>query len=259
MSPTRFNGFMSGAQQFGRWVPEKEMYARGVMGGATIDFSHALFRESVITVHARAFWGGVTIIVPPNVVVEQNGRAIMGGFGGSGGLYYSTGKRSAVSSVPNSGIIVKLSGTSIMGGVSAIVNKKAEPAQIVTRVEAERILREAPPVPSTGHLDIAQQVLGDVFGGLASRQEVLGVPVNAACGVAQGVQADDQHRPTLLATKQHDDGQVNALKPSVPSSHAVAPLDMKKELKELKVLMDDGILTQEEFDVQKKRVLMQGR
>jgi len=40
----------------------------------------------VITIRSTAFWGSVTVIVPPNVAVEQDGAAIMGGFGDTGGV-----------------------------------------------------------------------------------------------------------------------------------------------------------------------------
>ena len=41
--------------------------------------------SEVITIRSTAFWGSVTVIVPPNVAVEQDGSAILGGFGDTGG------------------------------------------------------------------------------------------------------------------------------------------------------------------------------
>merc|ERR1712217_6965 len=132
-----------------------------------IDFSRALFTEPVITVHSKAMWGGVTIIVPPNVVVEQNGRAIMGGFGGSGGLYSSS--RGEAEHASTAGIVVKLYGASVMGGITAVVNKKAEPSRLISRAEADRLLREPPPAGATSQLDVVGEVLGGVFGGLVDK------------------------------------------------------------------------------------------
>ena len=43
------------------------------------------FLPPVITSRSTAFWGSVTVIVPPNVAVEQDGSAILGGFGDAGG------------------------------------------------------------------------------------------------------------------------------------------------------------------------------
>ena len=47
-------------------------------------FSHFPLPQ-VITIRSTAFWGSVTVIVPPNVAVEQDGSAILGGFGDAGG------------------------------------------------------------------------------------------------------------------------------------------------------------------------------
>merc|ERR1712181_69165 len=99
--------------------------------------------EQVITIHTKAMWGGVTIIVPPNVIVEQNGQAILGGFGGSGGLYHSSSEQVRAPSTQD--IVMKICGTSVMGGISTVVNRRAEPARLVSREEAGRIMREGPP------------------------------------------------------------------------------------------------------------------
>jgi len=164
---SRFVGFMNGKSQYGRWVPEKEITARAIMGGSTVDFSQAIFTHPEITISSNALMGGVTIIVPPNVAVEQNGRAIMGGFAGSGGLYHSNhGRAPTTGAFSSAGITIKVNGTAMMGSINAVVNKKAAPAQLVTADEAERILREVPEAPSTTRQDIVQQKLGEVFGRL---------------------------------------------------------------------------------------------
>lgn len=276
MSSNRFNGFMSGANQFGRWVPDKEIHARAFMGGSTIDFSHALFTEPVITIHSKAMWGGVTIIVPPNVVVEQHGRAIMGAFGSSGGLYHSTGSQATASS--NAGIVVKLFGTSVMAGISAVVNKRAEPAQVISRAEAERILREAPPLAPTSQLDVVGDVIGGVLGGLIGNanlargtraestteqhlagQQASEAPVRTTIGVVQGVPVHDKQFPTLLSNSRVNNEQAKASNTAVPAALSVQPQDWKQELKELKALVEEGILTQSEFDVEKQKVLTRVR
>merc|ERR1719454_1170072 len=106
---SRFVGFMNGKNQYGRWVPEKEITARAIMGGSTVDFSQAIFTHPEYTIYSKALWGGVTIIVPPNVRVEQNGRAIMGGFAGSGGLHHSNnGRAPFLQSASTAGITIKV-------------------------------------------------------------------------------------------------------------------------------------------------------
>eukprot|EP00435_Cladocopium_sp_Y103_P069246 s123_g33.t1 len=100
---SHFSGIFGASNQYGRWVPEQdllnrrvdhpwfaaieELNVKAIAGGATVDFSQALFKFPEYIVNTKAFWGGVTVIVPPGVTVEQNGQAIMGGFGGSGGVY----------------------------------------------------------------------------------------------------------------------------------------------------------------------------
>ena len=42
-----FVAFLSGADQYGRWVPEQEIAASAYLGGSTVDFSQALFKYPV--------------------------------------------------------------------------------------------------------------------------------------------------------------------------------------------------------------------
>ena len=42
-----FVAFLSGADQYGRWVPEQEITASAYLGGSTVDFSQALFKYPV--------------------------------------------------------------------------------------------------------------------------------------------------------------------------------------------------------------------
>eukprot|EP00439_Symbiodinium_sp_Y106_P036140 s1255_g4.t1 len=155
MSSAKYVGFLGGANKFGRWIPEQEIKARAVAGGATIDFSQALFVHPVITIRATAFWGGVSLIVPPNVLVQQNGRAILGGFGDGGGVYHSSSGPVA-ETVSNSGVMIKIVGTAVMGSVSAMVNRKARPAELLTPEEAAAKMQEAAE-PSTTRQDIREQ------------------------------------------------------------------------------------------------------
>jgi len=163
MSSSSFFGFLRGADQYGRWVPEPVLKAKAVVGGSTLDFSQALFVHPVITIHAHAFWGGVTLIVPPNVCVEQNGTAIFGGFGGGGGIYARQRTGAMPSTAPNSGIIIKIEGTAVMGAVTAAVNRSACPAELMTWEEAARTIREVPVPASTTREDMLQQFIGDAL------------------------------------------------------------------------------------------------
>lgn len=42
-----FVAFLSGADQYGRWVPSEEVTASAYLGGSTVDFSQALFKHPV--------------------------------------------------------------------------------------------------------------------------------------------------------------------------------------------------------------------
>ena len=42
-----FVAFLSGADQYGRWVPDSEVTASAYLGGSTVDFSQALFKYPV--------------------------------------------------------------------------------------------------------------------------------------------------------------------------------------------------------------------
>jgi len=165
-----FFGFMCGDDKFGRWVPEPEINATAVMGRAIIDFSQALFQHPVITVSTTAFWGGVTVIVPANVRVEQDGQAIFGGFGDQGGIYTSSCTDDSVYD-RNKGVTVRIVGTAFMGAVQVMMNKRAAPADLLSHEEVERILRDVPAEPSTTAQDLFDQVIGTAVAGLASTQQ----------------------------------------------------------------------------------------
>lgn len=45
LAMSSFVAFLSGADQYGRWVPEAEVAASAYLGGSTVDFSQALFKH----------------------------------------------------------------------------------------------------------------------------------------------------------------------------------------------------------------------
>jgi len=151
-----FVGFLSGADKYGRWVPESEVTASAYLGGATVDFSQALFQHPVITIQSTAFMGSVTIIIPPGVVVEQDGAAIFGGFGDNGGIWSSSQSSGLAGRAP---VTLRVVGTAMMGRVNVVVNHRAPAAELHSPEEVARILREVPPSPSTTVSD----VLGQAF------------------------------------------------------------------------------------------------
>lgn len=163
MSSSSFFGFLRGADQYGRWVPEPVLKAKAIVGGSTLDFSQALFVHPVITIRAHAFWGGVTLIVPPNIRVEQNGTAILGGFGGGGGVYARQRTGAMPTTASDSGITIEIEGAAVMGAVTAAVNRSASPAKLMSWEEAARIVQEVPAPASTTVVDMHQQFIGDAL------------------------------------------------------------------------------------------------
>ena len=85
--------------------------------------------------------------MPPNVAVEQDGSAILGGFGEAGGVWSNHNTVGASQSAAP--VTLRVVGTALMGRVNAVVNHRAKPAVLLSAEEVERILREVPPEPST--------------------------------------------------------------------------------------------------------------
>jgi hypothetical protein len=71
---------MGGSVRRGRWQPPARIDAYSLMGGVTLDFRDAEMLEGVTEVHAYTMWGGINIIVPPDIHVDVNGMGLMGGF-----------------------------------------------------------------------------------------------------------------------------------------------------------------------------------
>ncbi|WP_245650011.1 DUF1707 SHOCT-like domain-containing protein [Millisia brevis] len=97
---------MSGVERKGMWAVPDTFTAVAVMGGAEIDLTEAIFTAGEVTINAFALCGGIEIKVPDDVLVQEDGIGIMGGFD---------------SKVPPTGdlprAIVKVRGLALMGGV----------------------------------------------------------------------------------------------------------------------------------------------
>ena len=71
---------MGGSSRIGRWVPARNNFVVGVMGGFSLDFREAMLGPGVTDVNIFVLMGGGEIIVPPEMEVEVSGFAFMGGF-----------------------------------------------------------------------------------------------------------------------------------------------------------------------------------
>jgi cell wall-active antibiotic response 4TMS protein YvqF/uncharacterized protein DUF1707 len=70
-----------GIERRGPWRVPSRLDVVATMGGIELDFRDAVLGPGVTEIHVRAVFGGVQIIVPPNLPVEVSGTAIFGGFG----------------------------------------------------------------------------------------------------------------------------------------------------------------------------------
>jgi hypothetical protein len=100
---------LGGAVREGAWIPARKTRVVAVMGGVELDFREAQLATGVIEVNVRAMMGGVNIIVPPQLAVEMDGSAIMGGFEHSA--------RAPAHPDPDRPLL-RVTGVAIMGGVN---------------------------------------------------------------------------------------------------------------------------------------------
>jgi hypothetical protein len=70
---------LSGVSRKGRWFPARRHTGIAVMGGSRLDFREAELQPGLTEVSLWVLWGGVEVVVPPDVDLEVDGWAIMGG------------------------------------------------------------------------------------------------------------------------------------------------------------------------------------
>jgi hypothetical protein len=114
-----FSGFDKG----GAWIVPRVMKARCVMGGGRLDFRDADFAPGVTELHVTCIMGGLEIIVPPQLAVDCDVAAVMGGVD-----HREAGRN------PDPGrAILRITGTVVMGGLDIQTRLSGE-----TRREARR-------------------------------------------------------------------------------------------------------------------------
>jgi hypothetical protein len=127
-------GIMGGGERSGSWIPARNNWAVGVMGGCELDFRDAQLGSGVTEVRVLAMMGGVEILAPPDVHVECSGIGIMGGFGVS--THY---RPPAHPDAP----ILRVTGVAIMGGAGVTVRYPGETARDArVRLKAEQKARK---------------------------------------------------------------------------------------------------------------------
>ncbi|MBD0021190.1 DUF1707 domain-containing protein [Gordonia pseudamarae] len=97
---------MSGWEIGGNSAVGGSLQAFALMGGIDIDLRDVEFTEPRLAIRCAAIMGGIDIVVPPDVTVEVNGFALMGGFGTTAAGLGAPGAPTVV-----------VTGLALMGGV----------------------------------------------------------------------------------------------------------------------------------------------
>ena len=129
---------LSGTTRAGRWIPARKSFALGVLGGISLDFREAVLGAGVTDVNVLAVLGGVEIIVPPEMAVEVDGMAVLGGF------EYQTNAPPRTDPNPP---ILRVRGLAVLAGVNVEVrlpgetSRDAKKRRRLERGDARRRLR----------------------------------------------------------------------------------------------------------------------
>jgi hypothetical protein len=116
-----FLALMSGVVRRGTWTVPSRIRAFACMGGIGLDLRDATLTAPVTDIYVFALMGGVEIIVPPDVRLESDGFAIMGGF--------EDQLKEPASRDPDAPVI-RVHGLAIMGGVEARVAESGEKTEL---------------------------------------------------------------------------------------------------------------------------------
>ena len=101
----------------GRWIPARKSFALGVLGGVSLDFREALLGSGITDVNLLAVLGGIEIIVPPEMAVEVDGMAVLGGF-----EYQTDAPLRSNPDLPT----LRVRGLAVLGGVNVEVRLPGE-------------------------------------------------------------------------------------------------------------------------------------
>lgn len=113
---------MSGNTRAGAWTPARKVLSYAFWGGVELDFREAQLPPGTTEVLAIAVMGGVEIIVPPDVGVEVDGFALMGGL-------EQLHQPPARTGAPR----LKITGFALMGGVEVTARYPGESSRDARR------------------------------------------------------------------------------------------------------------------------------
>ena len=102
-----------GSSRKGNWEPAAHIDCSAICGGVNIDLREADLLEGTTTIRCFALWGGINIIVPPDIDLDTSGTGILGGFD------------QVDHSAPDGDVpLVRIEGLALMGGVSIRVKER---------------------------------------------------------------------------------------------------------------------------------------
>ncbi len=77
--PVKMTNIFGGTEKTGKWLVPSRIHSVNVFGGAELDLSDAVLPGKEIHIRAVCVFGGMEIIVPPDMIVEDSGFSVMGG------------------------------------------------------------------------------------------------------------------------------------------------------------------------------------
>jgi hypothetical protein len=114
----RIVSIFAGATRKGTWHPEPVIDMLTVFGGVELDFRDAILPGKEIVLRATTVFGGVSVIVPPEMRVVDNGIAILGGREVTG--------NPAEASSPDAPVL-RVEGACILGGMEVKRRERKQP------------------------------------------------------------------------------------------------------------------------------------
>lgn len=108
------------AKRSGRWMPARRTRVVSVFGSAVLDLREATLVPGEYTLTAWTVLGSVDVIVPPGVVVECAGSAILGNF-----EQLDEGPVD-VALAPTGATVVRVEGMAVLGSVEVVVRYPGE-------------------------------------------------------------------------------------------------------------------------------------
>ena len=120
---------LGGVERKGRWIPARQNFAIAVMGGMSLDFREALLPPGETEVWIFSLMGGAEIIVPPGLMVESDGVAILGSF--------EHREDVSMTADPDAPVLC-LKGLAIMGGVEVKIRYPGESDRDAKRRDKEQ-------------------------------------------------------------------------------------------------------------------------